>query len=422
LPLAVCMASADHDVAGTFPAGEDASSGSDELSKEKRWDRIRALRTTAVYSPQHKDHNFAIASGFGRYSRGFLGVLNLTRNRSELMKLAEEKQQELDERRGVTEDVFHKGRNETALDSKREAWHDSFRSRRKQKVPANPAMLQALQTAHKIKENSFKEATEHQASLLLQGRFVSQEVPMDRKFNIRSRRLSGGQEIIQSAASLTKIWATKGTDDDKFRPENNAAGFIAPTAHEAVSDILAQAEKDRVEELLRQCLLAQRPHSRTHPVTPRLGPHPTEELSSAEAPSENDDDPFKSTSPRLGGYSNHVSDRPLCYMRAPSEKKNKAVAAFLRRVEAEQVHADGPRRGMANIPKAPPTRPSPTRSAAARVQNTRSADARRAQTELFFKKFWKSAQNSSGRGSGGAAEAIAVAAEPEASAKSDLAV
>jgi len=222
LPLAVCMASADHDVAGTFPADEDASSGSDELSKEKRWDRIRALRTTAAYSPQHKDHNFAIASGFGRYSRGFLGVLNLTLNRSELMKLAEEKQQELDERRGVTEDVFHKGRNEPALDSKREAWHDSFRSRRKQKVPANPAMLQALQTAHKIKENSFKEATEHQASLLLQGRFVSQEVPMDRKFNIRSRRLSGGQEIIQSAASLTKIWATKGTDDDKFRPENNA--------------------------------------------------------------------------------------------------------------------------------------------------------------------------------------------------------
>lgn len=222
MPLAVWMASADHDVAGTFPADEDASSGSDELSKEKRWDRIRALRTTAAYSPQHKDHNFAIASGFGRYSRGFLGVLNLTLNRSELMKLAEEKQQELDERRGVTEDVFHKGRNEPALDSKREAWHDSFRSRRKQKVPANPAMLQALQTAHKIKENSFKEATEHQASLLLQGRFVSQEVPMDRKFNIRSRRLSGGQEIIQSAASLTKIWATKGTDDDKFRPENNA--------------------------------------------------------------------------------------------------------------------------------------------------------------------------------------------------------
>lgn len=105
-------------------------------------------------------------------------------------------------------------------------------------------------------------------------------------------------------------------------------------------------------------------------------------------------------------------------------QKNKAVAAFLRRVEAEQVHADGPRRGMANIPKAPPTRPSPTRSAAARVQNTRSADARRAQTELFFKKFWKSAQHSSGSGSGGAAEAIAAAAEPEpeASAKSDLAV
>jgi len=88
------------------------------------------------------------------------------------------------------------------------------------------------------------------------------------------------------------------------------------------------------------------------------------------------------------------------------------------------VHADGPRRGMANTPKAPPARPSPTRSAAARVQNTHSAVARRAQTELFFKKFWKSAQNSSGRGSGGAAEAIAAAAEPEpeASAKSDLAV
>ena len=103
-------------------------------------------------------------------------------------------------------------------------------------------------------------------------------------------------------------------------PILSQAGFIAPTAHEAVSDILAQAEKDRVEELLRQCLLAQRPHSRTQPVTPRLGPHPTEELSSAEAPSENDGDPVKSTSPRLGGYSNQVSDRPLCYMRAPSEK------------------------------------------------------------------------------------------------------
>ena len=225
--LAVFMASVDHDVAGTSPAVEDASSGSDELSKEKPWDRIRALRTTAAFSPQHKDHSFAIASGFGRDSRGFLGVLNLALKRSELMKLAEKKQQELDVRRGVTEGVFHKGRSEPVLESKREAWHASFKSRRKQKVPANPAMLQALQTAHKIQENSFKEATEHQASLLLQGRFVSQEVPMDRKFNIRSRRLSGGQEIIQSTASLTQIWATKGTDDDKFRPENNAVRLMA---------------------------------------------------------------------------------------------------------------------------------------------------------------------------------------------------
>ena len=225
--FAVFMASVDHDVAGTSPAVEDASSGSDELSKEKPWDRIRALRTTAAFSPQHKDHSFAIASGFGRDSRGFLGVLNLALKRSELMKLAEKKQQELDVRRGVTEGVFHKGRSEPVLESKREAWHASFKSRRKQKVPANPAMLQALQTAHKIQENSFKEASEHQASLLLQGRFVSQEVPMDRKFNIRSRRLSGGQEIIQSTASLTQIWATKGTDDDKFRPENNAVRLMA---------------------------------------------------------------------------------------------------------------------------------------------------------------------------------------------------
>ena len=101
-------------------------------------------------------------------------------------------------------------------------------------------------------------------------------------------------------------------------------------------------------------------------------------------------------------------------------QKNKAVAAFLKRIEAEQVHADGPRRGMANTPKAPPTRPSPTRSAAARVQNTHAAVARRAQTELFFKKFWKSTRNSSGGGSGGAV--AIVAAEPEASAMSDLAV
>ena len=101
-------------------------------------------------------------------------------------------------------------------------------------------------------------------------------------------------------------------------------------------------------------------------------------------------------------------------------QKNKAVAAFLKRIEAEQVHADGPRRGVAFTPKATPARPSPTRSAAARVQNTHAAVARRAQTELFFKKFWKSTRNSSGGGSGGAV--AIVAAELEASAMSDLAV
>ena len=57
----------------------------------------------------------------------------------------------------------------------------------------------------------------------------------------------------------------------RFRPENNQVGFIAPTAAEAVADLLTQVEKRRVDESLK-LYISHEPFTPTTPVGPRLGP------------------------------------------------------------------------------------------------------------------------------------------------------
>ncbi len=223
-----CMGAADRDVVETS-ALNDASSASASanvsfqvttapaLAPETRpkkgpWDRLKARMNdlqdmAAEESPQDK-------------AAGLASVLKQAVNKSELLKLAEEKQQQLDEEMGVTEGSFYRGRHERVDDSTREAWHSSFRSKRRSSISVNPAMLQALQTVQKQQESTIKQATAVQASLLLEGRVAA--VPMDKKGSMRSRRLSGGHEALLSNVSLTNIWAKCGTHDDKFRPENNA--------------------------------------------------------------------------------------------------------------------------------------------------------------------------------------------------------
>ena len=49
------------------------------------------------------------------------------------------------------------------------------------------------------------------------------------------------------------------------------AGFILPSTHEATSDVLAKAEKERVDANLRKYARPREAYTPTQPVAPRLG-------------------------------------------------------------------------------------------------------------------------------------------------------
>ena len=153
----------------------------------------------------------------------FLSVLNLALRDSELLKLAEKKQQEMDEADGMLDASFAR-RAPDLGNGGREKLHQSFKSRRRASISASPAMLQALQAAQKKQESSIKQATEKQARVLVEGRMVL--IPMDKGVPRRARRLSGGMEALTSSAAFTTMWAKNGTHDDRFRPENNQVGSV----------------------------------------------------------------------------------------------------------------------------------------------------------------------------------------------------
>ena len=315
-----------------------------------------------------------------------------------LLKLAQQKQQQIDE---MDEDGIYKRRPERIDPSKVKDLHENFRSTRLDSIPATRVNVQALLAVQKQQQVTFSEATANQASLLLEGRLQTpwEEVPASHKSSYRSRRLSGGFEVLESMASLTNIWAQWGTQDDKFRPENNAAGFIVPTAHELVNDVLMKAEKERVEELLRKVNAAQRRYSPTHPITPRLGPRSPEALPSAPEP-----DKIKhvmrtsprNNSPRLGGLGNsEVSDRPLCYTRPLHATEKPGDKSFLlnsRKVWKAHTEKAVKMKALNLKASSASARQSPTRRGVAHVFGTESAASRRAQTELFFGKLWKRAE------------------------------
>ena len=319
---------------------------------------------------------------------------------AELLKLAQQKQLQIDEM-GMEEESFIKRRPEPTDPSKVKDLHENFRSTRPDSVPATRANVQALLSVQKQQQVTFREATANQASLLLEGRLQTpwEDVPANHKSSYRSRRLSGGLEVLESMASFTNIWAQWGTQDDKFRPENNAAGFVIPTAHELVNDVLVKAEKERVEELLRKINAAQRRYSPTHPITPRLGPRLPEALSSTPEPAEPDKIKHvlrnsPRNSPRLGGLGNsEVSDRPLCYTRPLHATTRPGDKSFLLKSrKLWKAQTDETLKALKLKASSAAVRQSPTRKGVAHVFGTESAAFRRAQTELFFGKLWKRAE------------------------------
>lgn len=176
-------------------------------------------------------------------------------------------------------------RPEPATHSQRAKWYESFRGLRRPQQssggrrPSSPAggtsLLQALQTRDAQAKALFDGATEKQKALAAEGRLS--KVPAERQVGSRHRRISMGEDAIVAHQQLMSLWAKAGTHpEDRFRPENNQVGFIMPTASEAVADILAARERERVEELLRKHRpsggeLGSAEYKPTQPVGPRLG-------------------------------------------------------------------------------------------------------------------------------------------------------
>jgi len=123
--------------------------------------------------------------------------------------------------------------------------------RRTSAIKPTKAFLQVLETRAKEDAAAHAEATENQVMILAQGR-VSSSVAAERRGDRRSRRMSVGLDAMIAAEATVELFKAKGTFDDAFRPENNAAGHIAPSEREMVASVLARAEKERVEKVLRE--------------------------------------------------------------------------------------------------------------------------------------------------------------------------
>lgn len=179
-----------------------------------------------------------------------------------------------------------------------------------------------------------RQATLNQAKVIAQGRISS--VPAERKTQRRNRRISMGAEAESASKSLLEIWEKSGTADDGFRPENNQAGFIAPSSNEVINNVLAKAEKQRANDQLRQYSRRGGEYKPTQPVAPRLGPkrlklrRPSISLQDVEMPVEvsyvsQHDSSYVSQPLRLGnspegprdrsGHVTEVSERPLGFIK-----------------------------------------------------------------------------------------------------------
>ncbi len=187
---------------------------------------------------------------------------------NDVLKVAAAKQEsELqDEREASLQEI---ARPKTVDESERANMHASFKSRRRTSIAVTPAMLQAIEKRTRETEALLAQATAVQAKAIAEGR-VSKGVA-EKKSQTRSRRSSCGEDALEAAMSLTQIWAKSGTADDLFRPENNQAGFIAPTAKEMVVELLGRRDAAEAEEKLKRLFEPRREFTPTRPITPRLG-------------------------------------------------------------------------------------------------------------------------------------------------------
>lgn len=167
-----------------------------------------------------------------------------------------------------------RSKKEKVDDEQRAGWHESFKKSRRKSIAPNAAMLQALEKRQKEADLLQKQATERQAKSIAEGRVSTS--PCERETQRRQRRLSFGDDAVEGSKSLTEIWAKSGTADDLFRPENNQAGFVAPTAKECVAEVMARHDKAAADAQLKHYLSPRGPDggrafTPTRPCAPRLG-------------------------------------------------------------------------------------------------------------------------------------------------------
>lgn len=152
--------------------------------------------------------------------------------------------------------------------------HSMFKSVSKSSVKPSAAMLQVLESRARDNAAAHAAATAAQAKAIAEAELkgASPTQPQAGKAaDARKLRMSFGLDAALAFESLTQVWATSGTTDDFFRPENNAAGIILPGDRECVADVLLKAEKQRVEALLKNYAGGERPEP-TVPLSFRLGP------------------------------------------------------------------------------------------------------------------------------------------------------
>ena len=308
-----------------------------------------------------------------------------------VLELAEVKQEESssDYRERVLQEI---SRPSPVSHETRKGWHMSFRSKRRSSIAASPSMVQALRTRTNEEEKLLSEATQKQAIVLAQGRVSS--LPAERHQDRRRRRLSAGEEAFGASAALLDIWAESGTHDDRFRPENNAAGFVAPTAVEVVGDLLAHAEKERVECLLDRYRADQAEYVPTHPVGPTCLFRGA--TAASESHVDDDDDVHQSAQSLygMGGGSSRprsrtppLSARRLCYTRPLHGRSiSKAASACLAPPTAlfspPATAREARRSSSATDGQSPP------RFGIARLLDTEASQARREQTRAFYKSYF----------------------------------
>jgi len=148
--------------------------------------------------------------------------------------------------------------------------YSSFKNKRRTSIAPTAPMLQALVTRAKQDALAHKQATVLQAQVLTAGR-AAEVVAGEKKGHRRNRRITLGLDATLSYEAQLQLFQEQGTTDDLLRPENNAAGVVAPADRALIGKVMVKAEQERVEKLFKERVAPPQKHRPTVPKSPRIG-------------------------------------------------------------------------------------------------------------------------------------------------------